>query len=240
MARDFAKAQSPSRSGKKGESSGTLPVLGIIVIAGLCFATGFWVGGNQNSPAAGSVSRVDLDNVRSELEKKNAASEVLQAKIEMLQEQVEQWKQKAGADAHTKVGDLKFYQELPKQSVMPAPVSDSKPAEARAMDRSLDVTAPKQISASQSLSTGAADKEASAVSHRVQIGSFKTRADAVVLQSKLMKAGFSGFIHTVDLPGRGQWFRVYAGPYLNKELARDAVRDIQEKMKIRGLLVNDG
>jgi len=237
MARDFAKAQSPSRSDKKGESGGALPVLGIIVIAGLCFAAGFWVGGNQNSPDAGSVSRVDLDSIRSELEKKNAASEVLQAKVEMLQEQVEQWKQKAGADAHTKVGDLKFYQELPKQSVMPAPVADSKPAEAREMDRSLDVAAPKQVSASQPLST-AAEKEAVAVRYRIQIGSFKTRADAVALQSKLMKAGFSGFVHTVDLPDRGQWFRVYAGPYPNKELARDGVRDILEKMKIRGLLVN--
>ncbi|ATX80532.1 Sporulation related domain-containing protein [Mariprofundus aestuarium] len=239
MARDFAKAQSPSRSDKKRESGGSLPVLGIVVIAGLCFATGFWVGGNQNSPAAGSVSRADLDSFRSELDKKNAATEVLQAKIEMLQEQVEQWKQKAGADAHTKVGDLKFYQELPKQSVMPAPVADSKPAEARAMDRSLEVAAPKQVSAHQPISD-TKEKETAVVSYRIQVGSFKARADAVGLQSKLMKSGFSGFVHTVDLPDRGQWFRVYAGPYPDKEQARDGVRDILDRMKIRGLLVNDG
>ena len=239
MARDFAKkVEAASRSDGGGEKSAILPVLGIIVIAGACFAAGFWLGGNQQKPVAGTASQSDLDSVRSDLDKKVSESALLQAEIESLQGEVDQWKRKAGAGAHTKLGELKFYKELPEQSVTPAPVADSRPAQARAMDRSLEVDAPKPVSADQPLAS--VEEAGDSASYRVQIASFKTRGEAAKLQLKLMKAGFTGFIHTVNLADRGQWFRVYAGPYPNKALAKGAVRDIQNKMKIRGMLVRDG
>ncbi|NWF37293.1 SPOR domain-containing protein [Mariprofundus sp. KV] len=236
MARDFAKVAAPARSVKKREGGSILSVLGIVVIAGLCFAAGFWLGGNQNQPATDGISRSDLEAVRSQLEKKGSEADVLQAKIETLQDQVAQWKAKAGAGAHTKVGDLKFYQELPKQSVTPSSVPDSNPAAARPMGQTVEVAAPGRAPAAPVIDASTADH----VTYRVQLGSFKTRDEAASLQLKLMKAGFTAFIHSVNLPDRGQWFRVYAGPYANKDLASDAVRHIQEKMKIRGLLVREG
>lgn len=236
MARDFAKVVAPARSEKKKESGSILSVLGIVIIAGLCFAAGFWLGGNQAQPVSDGISRSDLNKVRSELEKKDSETAVLQAKIETLQDLVEQWKTKAGASAHTKVGELKFYQELPEQSVTPSSVPDSTPAAARPMGQTLEVEAPEQAPATPVIDAAASDH----ITYRVQLGSFQTRSDATSLQLKLMKAGFTAFVHSVNLPGRGQWFRVYAGPYTNKDLAKDAVRNIQEKMKIRGLLVRDG
>ena len=240
MARDFVKLEAPSRAKKKKEGGSIVVVLSIAVIAGLCFAAGFWLGGSQSSqPAAVGVSQSDLNKTRAELEAKGAETEVLQAKIETLQDQVEAWKAKAGAGAHTKVGELKFYQELPKQSVTPSSVPDSKPATARAMDQSLEVEHPQQLptAADGAIIDGATSDQ---ITYRVQLGSFRTRDDAVSLQLKLTKAGFTAFVHSVNLPDRGQWFRVYAGPYANKDLAKDAVRNIQEKMKIRGMLVREG
>ena len=238
MARDFAKVEAPSRSKKKkSDSHSSLPmVLAIIVIAALCFVAGFWLGGQQNQqPIAtdNSESKSDLRQVQQALEEERAAAQLLQVEIDRLQEQVAIWKKRAGADAHTKVGSLNFYKELPEQSVMPAPVPDSAPAKARPMDRSLEVDAeipePKTV-----------DAAAEVKSYRVQLASFKTRDEAASLQLKLMKTGFTGFVHSVDLPDRGRWFRVYAGPYPNKEIAKRAVQDIQDKMKIRGLLLSDG
>lgn len=236
MARDFAKVAAPARAVKRREGGSVLSVLGIVVIAGLCFAAGFWLGGNQKQSTTDGISRSDFEKVRSKLEKKGSEADLLQAKIEALQDQVEQWKAKAGAGAHTKVGDLKFYQELPKQSVTPSSVPDSNPATARPMGKTLEVEAPDHAPTAPVIDAGASDY----VTYRVQLGSFKTRDEAASLQLKLMKAGFTAFVHSVNLPDRGQWFRVYAGPYANRDLASDAVRHIQEKMKIRGLLVREG
>ena len=251
MARDFVKLEAPARTRKKKEGGSIILVLSIVVIAGLCFAAGFWLGGSQSSqPAAVGASQSDLDKVGAELEAKRAEAEVLQARIETLQDQVEQWKAKAGAGAHPKVGELQFYKELPKQSVTPSSVPDSKPATARAMDQSLEVEHPQHIptapAAERAMSDAAmtdgamADGAADQVTYRVQLASFRTRDDATSLQLKLMKAGFTAFVHSVNLADRGQWFRVYAGPYANKDLAKDAVRNIQDKMNIRGMLVREG
>ncbi|ATX81178.1 Sporulation related domain-containing protein [Mariprofundus ferrinatatus] len=239
MTRDYAKVQASSRAKGKKESNSALPVLAIIVIAGLCFGAGFWLGGNQlKLPATtDKVSKAELSRVEAELEKRDAEAALLQAKIDELEDQVGQWKSKAGAGAHTKVGELQFYKELPKQSVMPAPVAESAPAPARAMDRSLEVDAPKQVSAEQPV---VAANQPVTGGYRIQLGSFKSNSDAMKLQAKLMKGGFSAFVYTVNLAERGQWFRVYAGPYADKEKARDVIRDIEGKMKIRGLLVSDG
>lgn len=211
-----------------------LPVFGIIVIAGLCFAAGFWLGGNQQKPVVDGTNKAELAQARSQLQKSEAASEVLQAKIDELEEQVALWKKRAGAGAHTKVGELQFYKELPEQSVTPAPVPDSKPAPARPMAKSLEVDAP----AAAGHDTTPASEES--ISYRVQIASFKTRDEAATMQLKLVKLGFTGFIRSVDLPNRGLWYRVYAGPYPDKERAKAVIRDIQDKMKIRGLLIRNG
>lgn len=234
MARDFAKIESPSRSGDRRERSSVTPVLAIVVVASLCFAVGFWLGSKQEKSTKESVSRVDLNSVQSDLDKKNAENLVLQAQIETLQDQVEQWKSRAGAGAHTKVGELKFYKELPEQSVTPAPVPESKPAKARPLERSLEVKAPIQ----ELIKVIASEDDGHA--YRIQIASFKTAAEAEVMRSKLSRSGFNGSVQTVNLPDRGKWFRVYAGPYPDKGAAKEAVKAIQERMKIRGLLLRNG
>ncbi len=233
MGRDYAKVQASARAKEKKESSSAFSALMIVVVATLCFAAGFWLGDMQSRKVTGKISQSDFNTLRSNLEKEKAAADLLQARIDSLEEQVEEWRGKAEADAHTKVGDLKFYGDLPKQAVTPAPMPDSKPAEARPMDKPLVVTAPG------SHPNASRDKNAM-VSFRIQVGSFKSHSDAEALHARMSKAGFNGVVRDINLGERGRWFRVYAGPYQGRELAEGVVRELQEKLKIKGLLIRDG
>jgi len=233
--KDYAKVQASSRSDAPASGNSALPALGIVVIAALCFAAGYWLG-DEKTANNSKLTQSDLDGVQSQLAGKEAETRLLQVKIEQLQEQVESLQERAKQGAHTKLGALKFYQELPEQSVTPAPVAETRPAPARSMEHSTaempespPVVAPASVVAGQ--------KKPGEGAYKIQLASFRTRAEAAVMQQKLMKSGLSSFVRGVNLEGRGQWFRVYAGPYANKDVARAAVREIQKKMDIRGLLV---
>jgi len=231
--KDYAKLQSAAKPDATGSSS-SLPALGVVMTALLCFAGGYWLGG-EKTVSENSVDKSKLDAVQSRLDTKVADSTLLQAKIDELQEQVNTLLEQAKQGAHTKIGELKFYRELPEQSVTPAPVAESKPATARAMNRASTPDMPEEPPVIDQPDTthDATGKNA----YKVQLASFKTRSEAAVMQQKLMRSGVSSFVRGISLEGRGQWFRVYAGPYPDKDAARDAVKDIQQKMKIRGLLV---
>jgi len=237
--KDYAKLQASAKAeSKSSSSSSSLPAFGIVLIALLCFAGGYWLGGDK-PVSENSVDRSDLDAVKSQLAGKEADSVLLQAKIDELQEQVESLQERAKQGAYTKIGALKFYQELPEQSVTPAPVAETKPAAARAMQHTT-AEIPDAAPVVAPTSIAPAEKSTADAAYKVQLASFKTRAEAVVMQQKLKKSGLSSFVRGVDLEGRGQWFRVYAGPYANKESGRDAVKEIQKKVDIRGLLVRGG
>lgn len=231
MSRDYAKVQASARAKGKKESSSAFSALMIIIVAALCFAAGFWLGDMQSRKVGGAISPSDFNNLRSELEEKTATADLLQARVDGLEEQVEEWRRKAEAGAHTKVGALNFYSDLPSQEVTPAPMPNSKPAAARPMDRPLTTSAPDAQS----------DRgEAAEAGFRIQVGSFKSHGDAKALQKKLIKAHFEGFIRDINLGERGRWFRVYTGPYKSKELAEEAIRKLQKELKVQGLLIRDG
>jgi len=235
--RDYAKVQAPSKSDSKANAS-VLPAIAIVVVAAVCFAGGYWLGGEKATNHISHEDKSGLNKVQAQLESEMAKSRLLQVKIDELQEQVELLQKKARQGAHTKVGDLKFYSELPKQSVTPAPVSETKPAQARAMDRSLHDGMPEVPPEMHTVKDDSDAAVPGAETYKVQIASFKTRADAANMQKKLNKAGIASFVRKVALEGKGEWFRVFVGPYADKENAREAVRDIQEKVNIRGLLVH--
>ncbi len=234
--RDYAKVQAPSKSDSKANTS-VLPAIAVVVVAVVCFAGGYWLGGEKATNNISHVGKSDMNKIQAKLDAEVAGSRLLQVKIDELQDQVDLLQKRAKQGAHTKVGDLRFYSELPKQSVTPAPVSESKPAQARAMDRSVHDGMPEDPPATHKTSAVPDSVDPGAESYKVQIASFKTRGDAANMQKKLNKAGLSSFVRTVDLDGKGQWFRVFAGPYADKDTARDAVKDIQNKVNIRGLLV---
>jgi len=53
----------------------------------------------------------------------------------------------------------------------------------------------------------------------LQIASFKTTADADALKARIALAGQPASVVSMDLPGKGTYYRVRVGPFANKEEA---------------------
>jgi len=233
---DFAHNAAPSKPAAAGGATSALPVVAIIIVAGACFAAGYWLGAADIQQTG---NRTDVDAIEAQLAVKDAEAKMQQARVESLETLVEQWKNKAGQGAHTKVGELNFYKSLPKQSVTPAPVSaktDNKKV-AKPAPKHV-VTRPDQsVSVQQTLNSEHTKKALDRSAYRIQIASFRKHDDATPIQSKLSKAGFPAFIEAVNLGDKGLWFRVYAGPFASKSIAEINQQKIEQKVNIKGLLV---
>ena len=72
-------------------------------------------------------------------------------------------------------------------------------------------------------------------SYAVQVGAFKTRADAGRLQKRL-HGQFSSVVKRVDLGSKGVWFRVLAGPVATADDAALLKKQLQQKLKIAGFV----
>jgi len=250
---DFAQVKASKKSDSDGKSGSLLSVFGIVFIAGACFAAGFWLGGNRGTQH--EIAHPELDAAREQLKMRTARIELLQARTEVLEKLIEEWKKKAEQGATAKVGELKFYHDLPKQSVTPAPVSDSsasgapakpvlpphpaKPSNEKPAGIATADVRPVEKSVNRMIADTSTDNGTSnaGVMYRIQVASYRTEAEAAGFQGKLFNAGFSAFIRSVDLAEKGKWYRVYAGPYSNMDIAEKAQMQIHKLTKIKGILV---
>ncbi len=242
---DFAQVKASTKSDSGGKSASLLIAFGIVFVATACFIAGFWLGrdqGAQHNPA-----HPEMDAAQAQLKLSQARVDLQQARIEVLEKLVEEWKKKSEQGASTRVGALKFYHDLPRQSVTPAPVSDL-PASTSSMRPALPPhpakPSLKQPESVKTVDMRQADKpvkkaatDASAVVYQIQVASFRLKTEATRLQKKLFNAGFPAFISSVDLVEKGEWYRVYTGPYSSKDIAERAQENIHKQIKIRGLLV---
>lgn len=65
----------------------------------------------------------------------------------------------------------------------------------------------------------------SATIFTLQVGSYPTDVEAQALIQKLEGKGLEPFLRSVDLSGKGQWYRIYVGRYSSKEEAeKDGLR----------------
>jgi len=240
---DFAQVQSTIQPESGSDSGAMLNAVGIVIIAALCFGGGYWLG-SANGQQAGNYA--DVDAVEAKLAIQVAENKVLLAKTEALQDSVEQWKQKAQQDAHSKVGDLSFYKELPKQSVTPAPMPDMPVATVapKVVTKPVPVQPSEVVKAVKVLPSGS---HASVIAkqsvhdiYRIQLASFRTQPDAMRVQQQLLQAGFPALIHKVDLGSKGLWYRIYAGPYHSKSAAEADQKKIGKKIKLKGFLIRGG
>ena len=234
---DFARVKAPRKREEKESAGGSLgTIAGILFAAVACFAAGFWLGGAQQSLPETVDSKAAA--VQAELDKKLAELKLQQVKIEELEESLAQWKKRVEQKASDKLGELQFYKNLPKQSVTPAPMAEAPPAPVAAKPAEKPL-APKAVDATAATAAPASVASAAGGVYRLQIVSYQSKEDAAAFQRKLFNSGFSASVQAADLPGRGTWYRVYAGPYADETSALTAQRDIQEKFKIRGLLIRD-
>jgi len=243
---DFAQMKSSTQA-KSGSGSGTvLSAVGIVMIAALCFGSGYWLGSaNQQQAGNSAGNNADVDAAEAKLAIQVAENTLLLARAEALEGSVEQWKQKAQQDAHSKVGDLSFYKELPKQPVAPTPMPDMPVTTVTSGTRAKPVSSHRleAVKTAGSLQPGSHSPDIAKQKHgiyRIQLASFRTRSDAMVMQHKLSQAGFSALIHKVDLGEKGQWYRIYAGPYHSRSVAEADQQKIEKKIKLKGFLVRGG
>ncbi|MDQ6997297.1 MAG: SPOR domain-containing protein [Mariprofundus sp.] len=235
MARDFAHNAAPSKTPAPSSAASALPVIAIIFVAVICFTAGFWLGAGNDQH---TDNQADIDVMKAQLAAKSAEAKIHIARVETLEALVEQWKTKAGEGAHTKVGELQFYKSLPKQSVMPSPVTakaERKPVSKAAALRHVTNNQPSSISAASVVPVNNSSLDSHP--YRIQIASFRHQSDADPVQSKIKRAGFPAFVRSIDLGEKGLWFRVYAGPFVSKAVAENKQIQIEMQMHLKGLLI---
>ena len=141
--------------------------------------------------------------------------------------------------------DLKFYRSLT-EAAKPTPAAQvtapakpvaaaAKPAQptpepGRTMGPELKAeVAPKPAAEAQSIQSAlsrlakpTASGAQEAGRYTVQVSSFPSLEEAEAYQSSLVRKGYSPYIVSANLPGRGTWFRVRMGHYDEKNKALDA------------------
>jgi len=240
---DFAQVKASTHTESGSGSGSILSAIGIVAIAGLCFSGGYWLGAGDIRQTG---TKTDTDAVEAKLAVQVAENKILQAKNESLQALATQWKARAEQGAHAKVGELTFYKELPKQSVTPAPVPDTAKVKTQPGKQTADVhqvaaanaahgtTVPDTVNTTSSIL-----HSSSQIVYRIQLASFRSEADAMVMQKKLTRAGFISQVKKADLGNKGQWFRLYAGPYDSRTKAEAAQQNINAQVKVKGFIIRD-
>jgi len=248
---DFAQVKVSTQSESGSASGSILSAIGILVIAGLCFSGGYWLGAGD---VAQTGNKTDTDAIEAKLAAQVAENRLLQATNETLQDMVLQWKKKSEQGAHTKVGELTFYKELPKQSVTPAPVPDApkiktsvapqivakvaslegqhSPAHSVAPVKAVDALAEHGSNTALQQPAPASNEH-----YRIQLASFRTESGAMEMQGKLAKAGFISQIKMADLGEKGQWYRLYAGPFDSRSAAESTQQQIEQQVKLKGFII---
>jgi cell division septation protein DedD len=73
-------------------------------------------------------------------------------------------------------------------------------------------------------------------SYELQVSSFKSPDEAGILLRRLEKKGYRPYIQQADLGSKGIWYRVFIGPYANKEKARTAAISLKAREKLDSLV----
>ncbi len=71
----------------------------------------------------------------------------------------------------------------------------------------------------------------------IQVGSFAERENALLLQDKLRKKGFSTFLDSVETKKNGKLFRLRIGPELDKKRAEVIKVQLEKQFQLRPILV---
>ncbi|PCI45606.1 MAG: hypothetical protein COB41_01225 [Proteobacteria bacterium] len=241
-AQDFAQIEVPQVEVEKPLShvkTMVLTVLSVLLVLGT-FMGGFWLGQKQGIETAAGEDKARLEKLLRE------------QKNEMALLRQEAAKQKEPEEASTtQVGDLTFYNELPSQSVQPAPLhAESVPGKHLLVKTMVNANIPssstlemrKMIEKEMRQSP---QKKTAVVVHRkaevqgfiLQVGSFQKQADADAFLPKLTKQGFSPLVRRVELQKLGTWYRVYISGYDSKEAANKAKDTVKKSLNITALVL---
>ena len=243
-ARDFAEVSGPAPQGGGGMNWRAM----FVVVAGLAVVGGAFVVGYSLGEKRGRM-------LAEHAGKQRLLDEIARQKKELAKLKKNAAK-KGGKPGQTEVGELTFYNDLPRQAVTPAPLSGTEEAAASGGHRKPSSAPAAKQSAKRA--EGEPDvgriiqqtmKEEPPRAHapapsaardgdwRVQVGSYQRREDAEALASRARGKGFPATVEQTMVPNLGMWFRVYVGPYASREAARAAQARVRDAMHISGLLL---
>ena len=251
-AQDVAHIEVPQENVEKpltGAKTMVLIVLLVVLVLGV-FIGGFWLGQKQGIETAAGEDKARLEKLLREQEDE----------MKLLRQEAAKQKEPA-ATSTTQVGDLTFYNELPRQSVKPAPLHAknmpvkkapshtvakthtpplSSTLEMRKMIEKEMHQSPQSETKPVTLPVKTAvtnDSKPKAQGFMLQVGSFQKTADADAFLPKLTKHGFSPLVRRVELPNLGVWYRVYLTGYDSKEAANKAKVAVKKSLNITALVV---
>jgi len=221
MARkDFAEVQGPqSIEDGMGQMRSLFVVAGMLTVVGVSFVGGFMLGEKQGKAKAEHAGKQHL---LEQIAKQRHA-------LEALKKTARGQKHHSG-QASTQVGDLTFYNTLPNQKVSPAPLDASKSGASHENNVTDIIRSELTHRGAQAASTGR---------FRLQVGSYQRREDAENLKIRLGQTGFKAVVEQTMVPDLGLWFRVYTGPYPDRQAAEQAKLQVQTRMHITGLLLRE-
>ncbi|MDF1580876.1 MAG: SPOR domain-containing protein [Desulfuromonadales bacterium] len=148
------------------------------------------------------------------------------------------------------VGDqLTFYNNLPRGEQTPLgsginpPPSGTEPAALKAPAPAVvkpavvvaevkKTTAPAVVPVATSTAKEVATAAPDTTLYLVQAASFRERGGAEALAKKMHKLQIATFVQAADLGDKGQWFRVYSGPFVGKAAADQAVKIMRKEFKL--------
>jgi cell division protein FtsN len=232
---DFAQIEAPQPEDVRpmGRSKVLLlTIMALAVVAG-GFMVGFMVGHEMGMQ---KVTSDDDERLLTQLKQQQGELARLRSEAQKQQPEV----------STTQVGELTFYNELPKQSVDPEPmrmnrergVQSIEPAQ-NSKESSASKMLLKQI-IEQELNQKMGEKPADGVGeYYLQLASFQKQSEAESFFPKLAKSGLPGVIKRVELSRLGTWYRVYAGPFDSKQASEEAKKSAKNSLNITGLIVKE-
>ncbi|MCF7820964.1 MAG: SPOR domain-containing protein [Mariprofundaceae bacterium] len=144
----------------------------------------------------------------------------------------------------TQVGELTFYNELPKQSVDPEPMQmhggegGESSKESTASETLLKQIIEQELG--QKTNDELNDKPAGvAGEYYLQLASFQKLSEAERFFPKLKKNDFPGVIKRVEISSLGTWYRVYAGPFDSRQASEEAKIRAKTSLNVTGLIVKE-
>ena len=232
---DFAQIEAPQPEDVRpmGRSKVLLlTIMALAVVAG-GFMVGFMVGHEMGMQKATSD---DDERLLTQLKQQQGELARLRSEAQKQQPEV----------STTQVGELTFYNELPKQSVDPEPmqvnreqgVQGTEPGQ-NSEESTTSKTLFRQI-IEQELNQKMSEKPAEVIGeYYLQLASFQKQSDAESFFPKLAKNGLPGVIKRVELSRLGTWYRVYAGPFDSKQASEEAKKRAKNSLNITGLIIKE-
>lgn len=231
--KDFAHSETMQFGSKRdtpiSSSKSALIVILALMFAIVCFAGGFFMGEKYGL-------ETNKGNKQEEL---IITLQAQQKELDSYKKEAEKWRQKEASTSQ--VGELTFYNELPKQSIMPEPLSGAashkKPKHAKA--HPVIEEASDNLEATEQKLNEIIEKEMSTSTRkfRIQLASFKQRSDSENLVGQLKAVGVDASIDQVNLANIGIRYRVNTLPFDQHHRALSAKKLVKDKFHITGIII---